>query len=113
MPQLSGAIPFLIVRAMVDGNIGVMQNIRLVPALLDGIGPVGDICQMFYVKLLPNSFQDPGVQIHFRNMANDTMTRRPPGQTFLQGHGTQQNEPYQISDNSVSHTKVTRFFGIQ
>jgi hypothetical protein len=65
---------------------------------------------MIYVKLLSNSFQNLGVQIHFRNMANDAMTRQPPGQTFLQGHGAQQNAPYQISDNSVSHTKGTCFF---
>jgi hypothetical protein len=103
----------LIVRAVANGNVGVMQNIRLVIASLDFIGPVGDICQMFYVKLLSNSTQDLGVQIHFRDMANDAMTRRTPSQTFLQGYGTQQDEPYQISDNFVSHTKVTRFFGIK
>jgi hypothetical protein len=110
---LPGAITFLIVRAMANGNIGVMQNIRLGVASLDCIGPVGDICQMFYVKLLSNSIQDLGVQIHFRDMANDAMTRRTPGQPFLQGYDTQQDEPYQISDNFVSHTKVTRFFGIK
>jgi len=98
---------------MGDGNIGVMQNIRFVVASLDGIGPVGDICQMFYVKLLSNIFQDLRVQIHFRDMTNNAMTHRTPGQPFLQGYSTQQDKPYQISDNFVSHAKATRFLGIK
>jgi hypothetical protein len=111
--SFSGAVTFLIVRAMVDCDVGVMQNIRLVLVLLDGVGPGGDICQMIYVKLLANSFQYFRVQIHFRDMTNDAMTRRSPGQTVLQGHGTQQDTPYQISDNFLSHTKGTRSFSKQ
>jgi hypothetical protein len=68
---------------------------------------------MIYVKLLSNSFQNLGVQIHFRNMANDAMTRRPPSQPFLQGYGAQQDEPHPISGNFVSHTKATHFLGIK
>ena len=80
---LPGAIPLLMVPAVIDSDIGVMQNIRLVVASLDFIGPVGDICQMIYVKIPPNGFLNLGVQIHFRNMTHNTMTRRTPGQPFL------------------------------
>ena len=84
-----GTIPHLVIRPGVLRDIGVMFQVMLSVPLLDRVRPIGDIGQIFYVKLLSNNFPGVGREAILSNDRNNTMPLRPPG---IQGFNWEHQE---------------------